>query len=122
MMNIFLWIIQGVLALIFLLHGVLFLTMPEQAKAELAKGSFSPAFGRFIGGAELLAAVGLLLPGWTHILPWLIPLAAIGLLPIMIGALVSHLRRKEQAQVTFCFLLVVLLIVVVIWRGFILPL
>lgn len=121
-MNIVLWIIQGVLALIFLLHGVLFLVMPARAKEELRKDSFSPAFGRFIGGAELLAAFGLLLPDWTHILPWLTPLAAVGLVPIMLGALVSHLRRKEWSQVGFCSLLIVLLAAVAILRGFILPL
>ena len=121
-MNIFFWIVQGLLALIFLLHGVLFLILPARAKEELRKGGFSPSFGRFIGGAETLAAFGLLLPGWTHILPLLTPLAAIGLLPIMVGALVSHLRWKEQSQVIFCFVLVVLLAVVAIWRGLILPL
>ncbi len=121
-MNTFLWIVQGILALIFLLHGILFLTMSERVKEELRKGSFSPAFGRFIGAAEILAAFGLLLPGWTHILPWLTPLAALGLLPIMVGALVSHLRRKEHPQVVFCALLIVLLVVVVIWRGFIISL
>ncbi len=121
-MNILLWIIQGVLAIIFLLHGVLFAVMPARAKEELRKGPFSPAFGRFIGVAEILAAFGLTLPGLTHILPWLTPLAAVGLVPIMIGALVSHLRRHEQPQVVFCALLIILLVVVIIWRGFILPL
>jgi uncharacterized membrane protein YphA (DoxX/SURF4 family) len=121
-MNIFLWIVQCILALIFLLHGILFAVMPMRVREELRKGSFSPAFGRFIGIAEILAACGLILPGLTHILTWLTPLAALGLVPIMIGALVSHLRRREQSQVIFCALLIILLIVIIIWRGFLLPL
>ena len=118
-MNVLLWVVQGVLALIFLLHGVLFLVMPARAKEEFSKGSLSLAFGRFIGGAEFVAAFGLLLPGWTHILPWLTPLAALGLLPIMVGATVSHLRRRERPQAGFCFLLIIMLTAVVIWRGFV---
>ena len=121
-MNVFLWIVQVLLALIFLLHGILFLILPARVAEELKKGNFSSAFGRFIGVAELLAAFGLLLPGWTRILLWLTPLAAVGLLPIMVGALLSHLRRKEQSQVVFCFFLIILLAVVALVRGLILPL
>ena len=121
-MNILLWIVQGVLALVFLLHGGLFLAMPARAKEELKKGSFSPGFGRFIGGAEVLAAVGLILPGLTRILPWLTPLAAVGLFPIMIGATVSHFLRKEQPQVGVCLLLVILIAFVGVTRWFVLPL
>jgi len=53
-----------------------------------------PPFFRFIGLAELLGAAGLTLPTLTGIMPWLRPLAAAGLLVIMIGAAVLHLRRS----------------------------
>ena len=121
-MNILLWIVQGVLALVFLLHGVLFLVLPARAKEELKKGPFSLGFARFIGGAEVLAAVGLILPGWTGILPWLTPLAAVGLFPIMVGASVSHLPRKEWPQVGICLLLVIFIAFVAVMRWFVLPL
>ena len=121
-MNIVLWGVQVLLALVFLFHGILFLVLPERAKEELKKSSFSPGFGRFIGGAEVLAALGLILPGMTGILPWLTPLAAVGLLPIMVGALVSHIQRKEWSQVGFCLLLIILLTFVAVMRGFVLPL
>jgi uncharacterized membrane protein YphA (DoxX/SURF4 family) len=121
-MNIQLLVVQGFLALVFLLHGILFLVMSPRVKEELKKGSFTPGFGRFIGGAEVLAAFGLILPGLTGILPWLTPLAAIGLFPIMVGALVSHLKRNEWPQVWFCLLLIILITFVVVMRVFVLPL
>jgi len=50
---------------------------------------------RLIGLLEVLAAVGLILPQWTGILPWLTPLAAAGLVLIMMGAMLVHMRRGE---------------------------
>ena len=64
-MNSLLWGVQAVLALIFLLHGAMFLAMPARVKEELKKASFTQGFGRFIGGAEVLAALGLILPGFV---------------------------------------------------------
>ena len=121
-MNILLWLIQCILALVFLLHGLLFLVMPARAKEQFKQNGLSLVFGRFIGLAEVLAVFGLILPGLTHILPWLTPLAAILLLPIMIGAVVLHQRHHEQAQAIFCCALIVLLAVVAIGRIGILPL
>ncbi|WP_126582844.1 DoxX family protein [Tengunoibacter tsumagoiensis] len=120
-MTIILWIIQSILALLFLLHGVLFLIMPARVKEQFQKSSLSIGFGRFIGLAELLAAFGLILPDWTQILPWLTPLAAALLLPIMVGAVVSHQRSKEQPQAILCLGIIVLLLIVAIYRAFILP-
>jgi hypothetical protein len=57
-----------------------------------------PPFFRFIAAAEVLAAAGLTLPTSTGIMPWLTPLAAAGLLVIMIGAAVLHLRRMAYGQ------------------------
>jgi DoxX-like protein len=52
-------------------------------------------FLQFICVAEILAAAGIILPGLTGILPWLTPLAATGLVPIVGGAMVFHLSRRE---------------------------
>ena len=87
-----------VLAGIFLLHGVLLLVLPAPVRRQMASLPGGPAFLRFIGLAEVLAAAGLTLPRWTGLLPWLTPLAAAGLLPIMLGAAVLHLRRAAYAQ------------------------
>jgi hypothetical protein len=87
-----------ILAILFAVHGVVLLVLPGPMRTQMASLPGGPRFLRFIGFAELLAAVGLTLPRWTGILPWLTPLAAAGLLPIMLGAVVLHLRRSAYAQ------------------------
>jgi hypothetical protein len=83
-MNRGLWIVQWLLALLFLFAGVVKLVLPaEQLTAEIA---LSAGFLRFIGVAEVLGAIGLVLPGILHIREGLMPLAAAGLFLIMIGA------------------------------------
>ena len=73
--------------------GVMKAFQYERAKAR------SPVMSRglvtFIGGSELLGGLGLLLPALTHILPWLTPLAAVGLAVIMLLATLFHIRRGE---------------------------
>ena len=79
-----LWIVQGLLALIFLFAGGVKLVLPLEV---LTKQMPLPGlFVRFIGVAEVLGAIGLLLPGLLRIRPGLTPLAAAGLVIIMIGA------------------------------------
>jgi uncharacterized membrane protein YphA (DoxX/SURF4 family) len=98
--NIVAWVLQAVLAVAFLLHGILYAIAPEpMVRSMRAQGQWPPAipagFRVFIGVAELLAAVGLVLPGLLHLLTFLTPLAAAGLVVVMIGALVFHARRRE---------------------------
>ncbi|MGZ3610646.1 MAG: DoxX family protein [Ktedonobacteraceae bacterium] len=62
------------------------------------------------------------LAGPDRYFTWLTPLAALGILPIMIGALVSHLRQKDWPQAGFCLLLIVLLTFVAVMRAFVMPL
>src|SRR4029453_4727050 len=82
--NYALWIIQGLLALLFLFAGGTKLVLPIQ---ELTGPIPLPAlFVRFIGVAEVLGAIGLILPGLLRIRPGLTRLAAAGLTIIMIGA------------------------------------
>jgi uncharacterized membrane protein YphA (DoxX/SURF4 family) len=85
-MNIALWIVQGLLALLFLFAGGTKLVLPI---AEMTRDIAMPgAFLRFIGVAEVLGGLGLVLPGLTGIRPGLTPLAAAGLAIIMVGATV----------------------------------
>ena len=93
-MNIALWILQVLLAAYFLWHGWLYVAPPAEM-VEMMNASIAPGFRIFIGVAELLAAVGLILPGVTHILPWLTALAAAGLMIVTGSATVLHLFRGE---------------------------
>ena len=84
-----LWIVQGLLAALFLFSGGMKLVMPIE---EMTKEIPMPgAFLRFIGVVEVLGAIGLILPGLLRIRPGLTPLAAAGLVIIMIGATVITL-------------------------------
>lgn len=83
-MNRTLWILQVLLALLFLFAGVMKFVMPMD---QMTKQMPLPAwFIYFIGVAEILGAVGLIIPRLLRIQPWLTPLAAAGLFIIMIGA------------------------------------
>jgi uncharacterized membrane protein YphA (DoxX/SURF4 family) len=86
MMTRALWVVQVLLALVFLFAGVMKLVLP----AEAMKGPVDVPvlFLRFIGVVEVLGALGLILPGVLRIRPGLTPLAAAGLVIIMIGATV----------------------------------
>jgi hypothetical protein len=90
-MNIALWIAQGLLAAAFLFSGGLKLVLPPAALAGAAPVPMPVSFLRFIGGCETLGALGLILPMALKIRPGLTPLAAVGLVMIMIGATVTSL-------------------------------
>ncbi len=90
-----LWTVQGLLALIFLFTGGMKLVLPmEELTAQMPLPGL---FVRFIGLAEVLGAHGLILPGLVHIRPGLTPLAAAGLVIIMIGATVVTLATMDAA-------------------------
>ena len=83
-MNITLWIVQGLLALVFLFAGGMkFVMSPEEMSASTP---FPGVFFQFIGLCEVLGAFGLILPGMFGIKRGLTPLAAVGLTIIMLGA------------------------------------
>jgi len=98
-MNIALWIVQALLALLFLFAGGSKLVMPIE---EMTKQMPMPGwFLRFIGVAEALGGLGLVLPRITRIRPGLTPLAAAGLVIIMIGATVVTLMTGTIAMALF---------------------
>lgn len=115
-MNIFLWILQLLLAAMFAFHGWLF-TAPPPDLVEMLNAEFGQGFRIFIGVAELLAAVGLILPGITRIRPQLIVWAAAGLAIIAISATVFHLTRGEFANALTTLLLFIVSVFVAYMRS-----
>jgi uncharacterized membrane protein YphA (DoxX/SURF4 family) len=118
-MNVLLWIVAGVLAAAYLVAG---LTKLTQSKEKLAGQmgwveDFSPGVIKLIGGLEVLAAVGLIVPAALDIVPVLVPLAAVGLVVLMVGAAITHLRRHEP-QLAMINAVLLLLAVVVLWGRF----
>jgi len=102
-MNIALWVVQGLLAVAFAAAGFIKLTKPkDELRAQMSYvDDFSAGTVKLIGAVELLAAIGLILPWATGILPVLTPLAASGLVLTMLLAALTHLRRKEYSAITF---------------------
>jgi uncharacterized membrane protein len=78
---------------------------------------FSAGTVKLIGAFEILGAIGLIVPAVTGIAPILVPLAALGLVVVMLGAAVVHTRRKESQVVIFNVILL-LLAAVVAWGRF----
>jgi putative oxidoreductase len=116
-MNITLWILQVLLALAFLAHGLLFLSPPPDI-AVLMNAFLPRWFQLFLGVAEVLAAVGLTLPGLTRILPGLVPAAAVGVMIVTVSATALHLWRSElsSAATTFVLLLIAAFVGYGRWR------
>jgi uncharacterized membrane protein YphA (DoxX/SURF4 family) len=95
--NITLWIIQSLVAAVFLMAGVMKLVIPVEQLAANGPVIFPASFLHFIGVCETLGALGLILPGATHIKTFLTPLAAAGLVIIMIGAVVTTVATGPAA-------------------------
>ena len=116
-MRILLSVLQVLLAAVFLAHGLLLL-FPPAAIADRMNASFPRAFWVFLGVAEVLAAAGLTLPGISRIQPRLVPLAAAGLMIVMVGATVYHSVRGEtsSAITTSVLLLLVTFVAYMRWR------
>lgn len=87
--NVTLWTVQVLLAALFLFAGTMKFVMPDAALA--AQSPFSVSFIHFIGVCEILGAAGLVLPWATRVARWLTPLAAAGLVIIMVGAVATTL-------------------------------
>jgi hypothetical protein len=102
-MNLALWIIAGLLAGVFVLSSSAKLFVPKEKLATVPLGGWvgdaSVGFVKALGVLEILAAVGLILPAALGIVPVLVPLAAVGIGLLMVGALATHLRRHEAVGV-----------------------
>jgi DoxX-like family len=102
-MNTALWIIAGLLAIVFLVAGSNKLFIPREKLAKAPGGGwvldFSADFVKTLGAVEILGAIGLILPALLGIAPVLVPLAATGLATIMVGAAIVEFRRQEFKHV-----------------------
>lgn len=99
--SIGLWAAQVLLAVAYLMAGFMKLTQPIDALAAMNMtwaASLPELFVRFVGLMEVLGALGLVLPAATRILPFLTPLAALGLSIVQVGAIVLHAARGETAM------------------------
>jgi urea transporter len=96
-MNVALWIAQGLVAFAMLAAGGLKVVTPRVKLAEKLKwaATWSDANVKLLGLAEVLGAVGLIVPWLTWIAPVLTPVAAVALTIIMVGAAKTHLDHKE---------------------------
>ena len=119
-MNIVLWVLQVLLAAAFFAHGWLFLTPPAAIAAQM-NASMPRWFQLFLGVAEVLAAVGLTLPGLTRIMPWLVTWAAGGIMIVMASATVFHLLRGEFSSAAVTLLLLAMALFVAYKRHRALP-
>ena len=118
-MDIALWIIASLLAVVFLAAGGMKLARP---RAELIKNGqgWAEDFGdgpvKLIGALEVLGALGLILPAALDIAPILTPIAATGLFLLMAGAVVVHLRRNEAPGAVPSLVLGLLALLVAVLR------
>jgi DoxX-like family len=119
-MNKLLWGLQGLLALVFLAHGILFLFPPPDIAVQM-NATLPRWFQLFLGVAEVLAAIGLTMPGMTRIQPWLVPAAAGGVMIVCLSATVMHVVRAEYSSAGITAVLLLLSTVVTLWRWKRLP-
>jgi uncharacterized membrane protein YphA (DoxX/SURF4 family) len=115
-MNIALWIIQALLALLFLFAGGTKLIMPIEEMTKQMPVPLSGVFLRFIGVCEVLGGFGLVLPWLLRIRPGLTPLAAVGLVIIMIGATAITLMTGDVTMALMPFVVGILCVFVAYGR------
>ena len=119
-MNVALWIAAGLLAVGSLAGGAMKLFQTKEKMAASGWGwveDFSGGAVKAIGVLEGLAAVGLILPPVLDIAPVLVPVAAVGLVLLMIGAMITHLRRGE-AKVIVVNVVLLVMAAFVAWGRF----
>jgi hypothetical protein len=102
-MNLTLWIVTGLLAVVLLVSSAK-LFVPKEKMAAMSAFSrwvedFSPGALKAIGALELLAAAGLILPAALDIAPVLVPLTAVGAALLFVGAIITRLRRGEKVTI-----------------------
>lgn len=117
-MNTFLWILQIILAMFFLMPGFTKLITSKNKLVE--KGQLSPEGSvipvRLIGIMEILGSIGMILPGLLNILPILTPLASVGFCIVMIGAFAVHYGKKEYKMLPILSIVFILSAIVAFYR------
>jgi uncharacterized membrane protein YphA (DoxX/SURF4 family) len=118
-MNIALWVLQVLLAFFFIFHAfLLFRPSPERLQSGMKYIlEMGASLRMFAAVAEGLAGICLVLPALLRILPWLTPTAAAGLVVLMVGAIVFHVRRREYPNIGLNAILGVLAAIVA-WGRF----
>ncbi len=121
-MNIALWVVQGLLAMAFLMAGGMKMMKPKSEIEEMMAWAkdFSGGQIKMIGAIEVLGALGLILPAATGIMPILTPIAAVGLALTMLGAMITHLRNKDGMGETLPSVMLMLLSLFVAYGRFVL--
>jgi len=103
-MNTLLWILQGILTIVMLFPGLMKLTNSNAELIKKGNGNMdwaedvSTTNMKLIGLVEVLAAFGLILPVLLDILPILTPIAAIGVVLTMFGAIALHIKRSDEPK------------------------
>jgi uncharacterized membrane protein len=122
-MTVALWVVQGLLAIAFLLVGSVHTFQPigQLARSIPWARAVPRPFLRFIGVSELLGAVGLVLPMLTGILPQLTVAAAGGLAVVMLSAIIFHAARREYRNILGNVVLLILAAVVISGRLTVAP-
>ena len=121
-MNTVLWIVQILVALAFLAAGTVKIVTPREQLAKPMRWvmDMPPVAPKVIGTLEVLGAIGLILPALTGILPWLTPLAAVGLVLTMIGALLVHIRHHDEFARAVAPLVLLIMAAFVVYGRFVL--
>ena len=119
-MNVVLWIVQILLAVAFFAHGWLLLAPPPEIGAQML-AALPRWFWVFLGVAEVLAAIGLTLPGLARIQPWLVTWAAVGVMIVMVSATIWHVVRGEISSAGITLVLLIMATFVAYARTRILP-
>jgi len=118
-MNTLLWVVQSIVALVFIYSGVnksLFSEKKLVASGQTGVESLPLGLIRFIGISEILGAFGLVLPGLLKILPILTPISAFCFSAIMIPAAVIHFKREEYKNVITNILLFFVCLFIAFYR------
>lgn len=123
-MEVAIWIVQILTAIAFFFAGIGKLTQSREALIERGMKyveDLSLTQVRMIGTLEVLGALGLILPSLLNILPVLTPLAGIGLVIVMLGAMLTHLRRGETPMIAVNLVLLLMAAFVAYGRFVLVP-
>ena len=117
-MNTIIWILQGLLAMVFLSSGCIILLLPKEKLVPRLSwvSEYSYQARLFICISKMLGALGLVLPGYLHILPGLAIVAAFGLATIMVLAFIYHFRKREFKNLPATVLFFTLSLLIAIYR------